>query len=270
MVHLAVANRKGGCGKTMLSLNLAGGLASLGKRVLLLDLDPQGSLSEILHRYPDDVRLPLSHAMVGRPLDDSIVGTEIENIDFVPADDQLSEVNRGLNPATRRTIRGRERLLSDLLARSDAVLAQYDALIVDTPPDTKGELTSTALVAADLIVVPIDPHAGARGAAADILTLAEELRPFSTRPMALALVLNRIKMQSGSYDLLAARAAMDAFGDAACRTILPSWLAFPKAAEDGLPVNLERGSDFRRAARLIYALLRELDQKSGGLLEVGR
>ena len=268
MVRLVVANRKGGCGKTTLSFNLAGSLAAKGKKVLLMDLDPQASLSEILHRYPDQLRQPISRTLVAGQLSDSIVSTDIPNVDFVPADEELSDVNRGLDPASRRTIRGRERLLADLFARSEADTARYDVLVVDTPPDTKGEITSTALVAADLIVVPIDPHAGARGAAADIITLADELRPFSTRGMRLALVLNRIRMISGSYDLQAAEAAMEAFGALACRTIIPSWLAFPKAAEDGMPVAFSRGSDFSRASAILSQLLVELARASGGLLEV--
>lgn len=268
MIRIVVANRKGGCGKTMFSLNIAGTLAALGKRVLLMDLDPQASLSEILHRYPDQVEQPISRTLVSGHLASSYIKTDMANVDFVPADEELSDINRGLDPTNRRTIRGRERLLADLLSRSESLLEHYDALVVDTPPDTRGELTSTALVSADLIVVPIDPHAGARGAAADIMALADELRPFSARPMRLALVLNRIKMQSGSYDLQAAEAAQEAFGESACRTIIPSWLAFPKAAEDGLPVAFVRGSDFKRAAAVIVELVEELDRMSGGELEV--
>jgi chromosome partitioning protein len=268
MLRIVLANRKGGCGKTMLSLNIAGALAGAGKRVLLMDLDPQASLSEILHRYADEVKQPISRTLVAGDLQESLVATDIAQIDFVPADEELSDINRGMDPVTRRTIRGRERLLADLLARSDVTVKNYDALVIDTPPDTRGEVTSSALVVADLIVVPIDPHAGARGAAADIIALTDELRPFSTRAMHLALVLNRIKMQTGSHDLQAAHAAMEAFGDLTCNTIIPSWLAFPKAAEDGLPVAFARGSDFKRAASVIQALLLELDAVTEGALEV--
>jgi chromosome partitioning protein len=268
MIRIVVANRKGGCGKTMLSLNIAGALAAQGKRVLLMDLDPQASLSEILHRYADEVETPISRTLISGNLADAAINSDVTNIDFVPADDELSEINRGIDPVSRRTIRGRERLLADLLARSEAFTAQYDVIVIDTPPDTKGEVTSAALVVADLIVVPIDPHAGARGAAADIITLSDELRPFSLRPMQLALVLNRIKMQASSYDLQAAQAAMELFGDAACQTIVPSWLAFPKAAEDGLPVAFVRGSDFAKAAKVINALLKEFDTIIEGKLEV--
>lgn len=270
MVSLVVANRKGGCGKTTLSFNIAGSLAAKGKRILLMDLDPQASLSEILHRYADQVHQPISRTLVAGNLSDSLVTTDVPNIDFIPADEELSDVNRGLDPASRRTIRGRERLLGDLFARSASDLERYDAVVIDTPPDTKGEITSTALVAADLIIVPIDPHAGARGAAADIITLADELRPFSTRAMKLALVLNRIRMQANSYDLQAAEAALEAFGDLACNTIVPSWLAFPKAAEDGLPVAFSRGADFKRASDVLDRLLQELAATSDGLLEVAQ
>ncbi len=268
MTTIVVANRKGGCGKTMLSLNIAGTLASQGKRVLLIDLDPQGSLSEILHRYPDDVQRPISRSLVSGHLEGALTSTAIPAIDFVPADDELSDINHGLDPVSRRTIRGRERLLADLLARSEDLVNGYDILVVDTPPDTKGELTSTAIVAADLIVVPIDPHAGARGAAAGLITLADELRSFSAHPMNMALVLNRIKMQTGSYDLQAAEAAMEAFGDLACKTIIPSWLAYPKAAEDGLPVAFVKGADFTKANAIIKELMGELDDILDGELGV--
>lgn len=266
MLTIAVANRKGGCGKTMLSLNLAGLLAARKKRVLLVDLDPQASLSEILHRYADDVATPISHAMIAGTVGQSRTASDIPNLDFIPADEGLSDINRGIDPTNRRTIRGRERLVADLLARSENDLRGYDVMVMDTPPDTKGEVTSAALVAADLIVVPIDPHAGARGAAADIVQLADELRPFSTHTMTLALVLNRIKLQTGSYDQQVAEAARDAFGDLACNTIIPSWLAFPKAAEDGFPVAFVRGTDFTRATRLLDQLLTELNYRLDGQL----
>ena len=261
MIRITLANRKGGCGKTMLSLNVAGLLAQRGNRVLLMDLDPQASLSEILHRYPDSVQTPISHTLVAGQLGESIIGTDIPNIDFVPADEGLSDINRGQDPASRRTIRGRERLLADLFARSEETLHRYDVIVADTPPDTKGEITSAALVASDLVIVPIDPHAGARGAAADLILLADELRPFSTRQMALALILNRIKMQAGNYDLQVAEMAQEAFGDLSCKTIIPSWLAFPKAAEDGVPVSHLRGADFARAANLIESLMLELNAR---------
>jgi chromosome partitioning protein len=261
MIRITLANRKGGCGKTMLSLNVAGFLASRGHKVLLMDLDPQASLSEILHRYADSVQTPISHNLVAGHLGESILTTEISNIDFVPADEGLSDINRGQDPASRRTIRGRERLLADLFARSEDVMKRYSVIVSDTPPDTKGEITSAALVASDMVLVPIDPHAGARGAAADIIQLSEELRPFSSRQMALALILNRIKMQAGSYDLQVAEMAQENFGELACRTIIPSWLAFPKAAEDGLPVSHLKGADFNRAAHLIEELILELNAK---------
>lgn len=261
MIRITLANRKGGCGKTMLSFNIAGLLAARGHRVLLMDLDPQASLSEILHIYADSITTPISYALVAGEIENSITRTNIPNIDFIPADEGLSDINRGQDPASRRTIRGRERLLADLFARSESTLKQYDVMVADTPPDTKGEVTSSALVAADLIVVPIDPHAGARGAAADIIQLAEELRPFSTRQMALALVLNRIKMQAGNYDQQVAEMAQEAFGDMSCKTIIPSWLAFPKAAEDGLPVSHLRGTDFNRATALIESLMQEFNTR---------
>lgn len=150
---LAVATQKGGVGKTTTSVALAAGLARFhGKRVLLVDLDPQGHVTTSLRAQ---VRLgggPLSEVLghEGSELDlmDVIAPTEIERLDVTPYDPQLAQAEDLLGARI-----GKELVLRDALA---AARTWYDVIVLDCPPNL-GNLSVNALVAADQVLVPCDP-----------------------------------------------------------------------------------------------------------------
>ena len=157
MAIIAVANQKGGVGKTTSTLNLGAALQEAGKRVLLVDLDPQGNLSvaagiaDIDATYPSIGDL-LALAARGRSvpdsgptLDDAIVATPC-GLDVVPSNATLSAAELGLVSAMNR-----ESALAGLLKRAEA---RYDHLLIDCLPSL-GLLAINALRAADAVVIPV-------------------------------------------------------------------------------------------------------------------
>jgi chromosome partitioning protein len=146
---IAVANQKGGVGKTTTAVNLGSALAEAGQRVLLVDLDPQGHLTiNMGWKQPDEIELTVYHLLLDPQIraEDVIKHSKSVGVDFVPANIELSGAEIQLVSEL-----GRETFLQTKLR---PVQDRYDFMIIDCPPSL-GLLSVNALVAADEVVIPL-------------------------------------------------------------------------------------------------------------------
>jgi chromosome partitioning protein len=148
---IAIANQKGGVGKTTTAVNLAASLAAAERRTLLVDLDPQANASSGVGIAPHSVERTVYDALIGKAdLVDVIARTKIPTLDVAPSSQDLTAVEYELFDED-----GRGQHLRRVLA--DPAVAKYDFVIIDSPPSL-GVLTLNVLAAANRVIVPLPPE----------------------------------------------------------------------------------------------------------------
>ena len=173
---ISVANQKGGVAKSTTTLNLGVGLVKQGKRVLLIDADPQGSLTASLgYVEPDDIGTTLATIMMNI-INDEEIGEEEgilhhkEQIDLLPANIELSALE-----VTMSNVMSRERIMKEYI---DTMRSRYDYILIDCMPSL-GMMTINALVASDTVLIPVQaaylPVKGLQQLIKTILTVKKRL-----------------------------------------------------------------------------------------------
>jgi len=169
MRTIAIANQKGGCGKTTTSVNLAAAFAEHGKRTLIVDLDPQGHSTLGFGHNPETLDKTVYHSLtnVQIPLPRVIIGTNVEGLDLAPSNILLSGAELEM-----ADIIGREFVLSEQFR---LVSEQYDICVIDCPPSL-GLLTLNSLVASTDVIVPVQVNYYAMEGLRQLLETADIIR----------------------------------------------------------------------------------------------
>jgi chromosome partitioning protein len=239
---VAVANQKGGVGKTTTAVNVAACLAQAGERVLLVDMDPQGNATSGLgvdhRRLEADV---YSVLLEGVPLAAARRPTAVPNLELVPAGPDLAGAEIELVAAEDR-----ERLLRRALAQE---AEQYGLVLIDCPPSL-GLLTVNALVAADAVLIPIQCEYYALEGVSQLLAVVQRVRHWYNHELTiLGVVLTMLDART-NLSLQVAEEVRRAFRGKVFRSAVPRNVRLSEAPSHGLPIVLY---DSRSRGAEVYA-----------------
>lgn len=226
---IAVANQKGGVGKTTTVVNLAAVLASLKKTVLVIDLDPQANATSGLGVEPKN-GISLYPALVNTDnVDDVIVGTVVENVNIIPAEVNLAGAEIEI-ARMQDHLHGVSRVLAPVIASG-----VFDFILIDCPPSL-GILMSNALAAAESVLIPMQCEYYAMEGLSVITGLVERMRASGANPR---LRIDGIVMTMYSHTKLSDEVVEQVrshYGDAVYEAIIPRSVRAGEAPSFGLPV----------------------------------
>jgi chromosome partitioning protein len=226
---IALCNQKGGVGKTTTTINLGACLAQYGRRVLLVDFDPQGALSVGLGVNPMELDRTIYNALMERDVsvDDVLLKTNVAGMDLLPSNIDLSAAEVQLVGEVAR-----EQTLKRLL---EPVLGDYDVVLIDCQPSL-GLLTINALTASDGVIVPLEcEFFSLRGVALLIQTIdkvKERLNPQLELEGILATMYDGRTLHG--REVLAR--VVEAFGDKVFHTVINRTVRFPETTVAGEPI----------------------------------
>lgn len=225
---IAIANQKGGVGKTTTTINLATAIAATKQRVLILDLDPQGNASTGLGIDRAARGVNSYHVLIGEAdLSEAVLTTDIPNLAVVPSGVDLSGAEIELVELDRR-----EQRLADALRRP---VADYDYVLIDCPPSLN-LLTVNALVAANAVMVPLQCEFFALEGISHLVKTIERVRQALNPGLELqGIVLTMFDKRNNLSEMVAAD-VREFFGDKVYKTVIPRNVRISEAPSHGKPV----------------------------------
>lgn len=250
---VAVFNQKGGVGKTTTTINLGASLAELGRRVLLVDFDPQGGLSLGLgvnaHALPLEQTVYYALMTPTASIETIILKSSVPGLDFLPANRDLGTAETTLGAE----IGGQQYLKRALTALRD----YYDVILIDCQP-TMGQLTINALVAADEVIVPLQCEYFALHGFIELKGNLDKVKNFLNPNLTLIGILATMYDKKTSHNRQVLERILEQFPADVFETIIAKTIRFPETTVVGEPITTYASSSdgaasYRRLARELIA-----------------
>ncbi|MCP2170109.1 ParA family protein [Goodfellowiella coeruleoviolacea] len=246
---LAMCNQKGGVGKTTSTINLGAALAEFGRRVLLVDFDPQGALSVGLGVQPHQLEQTIYNVIMERSVrvDDVLLRTCVDDMDLLPSNIDLSAAEVQLVAEV-----GREHTLVRTLRD---VIERYDYVLVDCQPSL-GLLTVNALAAADGVIIPLECEFFSLRGVALLIDTIEKVRERLNPKLEITGILATMYDPRTLHSREVMARVVEAFGDVVFDTVINRTVRFPETTVAGEPIT--RWAPRSAGANAYRALAREV------------
>ncbi|AIX99655.1 chromosome partitioning protein [Arthrobacter sp. PAMC 25486] len=248
---IAMVNQKGGVGKTTSTINLGAALAEAGRKVLLVDFDPQGALSAGFGTNPHELDVTVYNVLMDRKVDirDAIIHTDVANIDILPANIDLSAAEVQLVNEVAR-----EQVLASALRK---VEDDYDVVLIDCQPSL-GLLTVNALTAAHGVIIPLICEFFALRAVALLVETIDKVQDRLNPGLQVDGVLATMYDSRTLHGREVLARLVEAFGDKVFETVIKRTIKFADASVAAEPItsyasNHQGAESYRRLAKELIA-----------------
>ncbi|WP_108813324.1 ParA family protein [Loktanella sp. Alg231-35] len=256
---IAIANQKGGVGKTTTTINLGAALAEQGKEVLLIDLDPQGNASTGLGIDHDQREVTTYDLLSGEvSLTDAIQKTNVDHLTIVPATTDLSSADIELMDNAKRSF-----LMRDVLRAETSDTSEYDYILIDCPPSLN-ILTVNAMVAAHSLIVPLQSEFFALEGLSQLILTVRDVRQTANPDLRIEGIALTMYDQRNNLSLQVEDDARENMGDMVFNTVIPRNVRLSEAPSFAMPVlSYDSGSKGSKAYRALAGELiaRTTDKK---------
>ncbi len=241
---ISIANRKGGVGKTTTAVNIATAMAAIGKRVLILDMDPQGNATTSLGINKNKCLYSTYDLMINNcKIEDAIVKTDIQKFDMLPSSPSLAAAEIELIDVNRR-----EYVLKNAI---NSLNGKYDYVLIDCPPSLN-LITVNALVSSDSVIVPLQSEFLALEGLTDLVKNINTIKKnFNSKLDIQGIVLTMFDKRNNLSQMVE-KDVRKYFGAKVYNTVIPRSVRISEAPSHGMPVLIY---DFKSAGAKAYLSL---------------